>query len=135
VRAIFVFILSMGLAGCSSNPHSMFVSPDAITGPIYGLKGQSLEAAVAYLGLPDSEVKLGANQRAEIWNSEPARSGSGANNYVTDLNGNHISTAAPYCKIKAVISGNNKIESGEIDANSAFYCPRGKEPTALRGSL
>jgi hypothetical protein len=122
----------MGLAGCSSDPHSIFVSPQAITGPIYGLKGAALDTAVAYLGLSDSEIELGSNQRAVIWNTKSA---SNADNSVTDGNGNRISAPAPYCAVKAVVGEDNKIASIEIDTNSAFYCPRGKEPSPIRGSL
>jgi hypothetical protein len=135
MRSIWLVFLTLSLAACSSNPHTLFVSPSAITGPIYGLKRQSLDGAIAYLGLPDSEAKLEGGQRVVIWKNEGAKSLGNVDNSVSDINGNRVATPAPYCMITATIGGSNEIKSIRIDANSAFYCPRGKEPALLRGSL
>lgn len=110
-------ILVLAVAGCESDPHAVFASPDAITAPILGLKGGSVDHAVAYLGLPDSEIKLDAGSRVLVWNGE-ANPPAGPNNRAV--------SAAAYCRVKATVAGDNTVASVEIDANSAFYCPRGK---------
>lgn len=117
-RIMLLSIMALAMAGCESDPHAVFASPEAITAPILGLKGGSVDHAVAYLGLPDSEMKLDAGSRILLWNGEadmPAR----PNNLAAGV--------PPYCRIKAVVGGDNTVSSVEIDANSAFYCPRGKQ--------
>jgi hypothetical protein len=135
VRPNWALILILGLAGCSSDPHSMFVSPDAITAPIYALKGSSIDTATAYLGLPDREIKLDGGRRTVVWTGAANSAAADPHNSVTDWNGNRFASPAPYCIIKAIVGGSNKIESVKIETNSAFYCPRGKGPAPLRGSL
>jgi hypothetical protein len=110
-------VVALAVAGCESDPHAVFASPRAITDPILGLKGDSIDHAVAYLGLPDSEIKLDAGSRVLLWNGEVSAP-AGPNNRAAGM--------PPYCRIKAVVGGDNTISSVEIDANSAFYCPRGK---------
>jgi hypothetical protein len=110
-------IVALAVAGCESDPHAVFASPEAITAPILGLKGGSIDRAVAYLGLPDSETKLEAGGRILLWNGE-ASAPAGPNN--------RAAGKPPSCKIKAVVGGDDTISSVEIDANSVFYCPRGR---------
>ena len=133
-RILVLSILSLTLAGCSSNPHAVFVSPGAITGPIYGLKGGSVNTAIAYLGLPDSEIKLAADRRILVWNRDGSRAPV-LHGTAADLRGDRVTAATPFCTIKAVVGPDNTVSSVEINANSAFYCPRGKQPVSLRGSL
>src|ERR1700744_951777 len=116
-RIVLFSIIALAIAGCESDPHAVFASPEAITAPILGLKGGSVDRAVAYLGLPDSETKVDAGGRVLLWNGESGAP-AGPNN--------RTAGKPPYCRIKAVVGGDDTISSVEIDANSAFYCPRGK---------
>lgn len=136
MRRIWLWLLAFSLSGCSADPHSVFVSPETITAPIYGLKGSSLDAASAYLGPPDSEIKLDSDHRAVIWNRTEDAASSRGNNSTMGLNGSRSSPPTPHCTIKAIVQADNKIDTVEIDSNSAYYCPRGSSSSApLRGSL
>jgi hypothetical protein len=135
VRPIWPWFLIFSLSGCSLNHRSVFISPEAITSPIYGLKGSSLDAASAYLGPPDSDINLDSDHRVVIWRRGEDDASPHVNGSSTGLYGNHSSPQAPRCTIKAVVRADGKIESVEIDSNSAYYCPRGSNPAVLRGSL
>jgi hypothetical protein len=115
-RIVLLLFLTLAVTGCESDPHAVFASPEAITAPILGLKGGSIDHAIDYLGLPDSEIKLDAGNRVVVWNGQANPAGPN----------NRSTKAAAYCRIKATVGVDNTVSSVEIDANSAFYCPRGK---------
>jgi hypothetical protein len=113
----------LAISGCTSDPHAIFASPGAIMRPIYDLKGHTADAAIAYLGSPNSESKLDTDRRVLVWNATAPSHTSGERVVTTQ------------CTIRAVVGTGNIVSSVEIDTRSAYYCPRGQRSPPLKGPL
>jgi len=132
IGLISALLMSLVLSGCfSSDPSSFWRSPSAIKNSLKSLEGQSIDAAINRMGLPNAQQKI-LGRDILVWSDEGTVSSLQAEPLISPLDGSvnwHAvqNTRTHYCVVKAVVSPNQKITLIEIKASSVFYCPGNKK--------
>lgn len=123
-RSLLAVLSITALIGCSSDPTSLMRSPSAIKKSLRSLEGKSTDAAIAKLGLPKEEKKIGG-RTVWVWYDRGDNIRT-VGTTVTPTFGNQVvvttQTRRFYCNVSAIIV-NDKITAIEIESNSVYYCP------------